>query len=141
MTMPDWLFAKLVKDGTITPGGITRKAKPRRCQCGVLLLAGLDHPTTCARECRVDPVALNPLGEALARVEGRYTVSLNSEGGAWVLNERYDLQIADKPAGTGRREDILRQHRCGTYVPPELAAPSTFPESRSPLPADAPAPF
>lgn len=140
--MANWLLRKLMVDGVIGPGGITRKAKPRRCKCRALILAGLDHPTTCAIERRVDPDPLTPLGEALALVEGRYTISLNHEAGAYVLNQRYALQIQTWPAGTRASEDILRQHRCST--PPivgPLLAPSNFSASRPKTSASSTPPF
>lgn len=140
--MPNWLIAKLMKDGDIGPGGTTRRARPRRCKCRALILTGLDHRTTCALERLVDPDPLTPLGEALALVEGRYTVSLNTEGGSYVLNERYDLQIESWPASTQKDEDILRQHRCNT--PPvmgPLLAHSNFPASRPRQTADSTPPF
>ena len=140
--IPNWLLKKLMIDGVIGPGGITRKAKPRRCKCRAVILTGLDHPTMCALERRVDPDPLTPLGEALALVEGRYTVSLNHEAGAYVLNQRYDLQIQDWPASTRHGEDILRQHRCTT--PPivgPLLADSTFPASKPMTRANSTPPF
>lgn len=139
-----WLLDHLVQSGHVTESGLTRKARVRSCpgRCGQQLLSGLDDPATCALEVRVDPVPLSPLGEALAVVEGRYTVALHREAGRLVLDPRSPYDIAARPAGTGDREDVMRQHRCGDPPPTgALAAPSTHPEAGPQTPVDDEPPF
>jgi hypothetical protein len=74
----------------------------------------------------------------LALLEGRYVRAVHREGGRFVLDRRHPWQIAAKPAGATYREDVMREHRCST--PPigdQLAAPTSFGEAVTPLPAGA----
>ena len=138
--METWLRDHLIRTGHITETGVTRAAKIRGCpmRCGSFVLVGLDDAHQCALEARADPIPVSALGEALALVEGRRTWSLHREAGRWVLDPRDDHHIAGYPAGTRLREDVLREHRCGIGVPTgALAAASTHPDTRPPLPAGA----
>lgn len=139
MSSSTWLRDYLIRAGHMTEKGLTRRAQIRHCaRCGLALLTGLDAEM-CALEAVCDPSPLSPLGEALALVEGRRTWALHSEGGRWVLNPREEDQIIAEPATSRPRQDVLRQHRCGT--PPPLTAPSTFPETKPPTPTGSVPPF
>jgi hypothetical protein len=141
--LSDWLKAHLEKTGVIDSDGIGRRARVRTCRgCSNTVLIGLDGDT-CALVVEADPVPLSPLGEALALIEGRRTVTLSREGGRYVLGIRYDLMIEAHAAGTQLNTDILRSHRCGTDVPTgPLETPSMHPSARAvSLPANSPAPF
>lgn len=113
----------------------------RRTRCHTPVLAGLDADV-CAFDvvCDLDP--LTALGEALSLLERRRTYTLRREGGGWVLDPRDEHAIADAPAGTGRRADVLASHVCGRPLPPGIQASSTFLEVVTPRPpADAAPPF
>ncbi|WP_067428314.1 hypothetical protein [Nocardioides jensenii] len=140
--MPDWLREQLQRQGVLSITGINRRAQARSCTCGAQILAGLDA-TIAALQVFVDPIPLSPLGEAMALLEGRRAVSLNREGGTWVLNDRYDLQIEGWPAGTKRGEDVLREHRCGSSpLTQPLMADSTHHQAHAQhLTPGSPAPF
>lgn len=132
-----WLLGHLVAAGHLTESGLSRRARIRYCEsCKAAVLAGLDDDE-CAIEVAVDPVPLNPLGEALAAVEGRRTYRLRSEGGRYVLDPRTARGITRRPAGSTPRADVLRAHRCGSEVPEELATATAFAEARPALPPNA----
>ena len=135
-TTPTWLRDHLLRTGHIAETGVSRGAKLRRCRrCGVFVLTGLDADM-CALEVQADPTPLSPLGEAFAVVEGRRTFALHRAGGRWEIDWRDAGDIASHPAGSARREDVLRQHRCGDQdQPAALTAASTFPET-APTPSD-----
>lgn len=132
--MDTWLRDHLVRSGHMTEYGVARKARIRRCpNCPHDVLVGLDADT-CALEVHADPHPLSPLGEALALLQNRRTLHLRREGGGWVLDPRTDHDIAARPAGTGKRVDVLGQHHCATGPPPpQLRAPSSFPEAKPPV--------
>lgn len=139
MTAPTWLRDHLIRTGAMTEKGTTRRARYRHCRCGLVILTGLTDPHTCAIEAHVDPHPLNPLGEALALLEGRYTVTARPEAGRFVLDDRDDLTIAARPAGTTLRADVLAEHRCGRPVPKGGRGPSSFHAAHAaPLPTDPP---
>jgi hypothetical protein len=139
---PSWLLNHLITAGHVTETGISRRARIRTCRtCSTHTLVGLDNDR-CAFEATVDPTPLSPLGEALAIVEGRRTLALHHEAGRYVLDPRAADHIADHPAGSRRREDVLREHRCDTAPPVDaLTAPSTFLSAAACLPPGSPAPF
>lgn len=136
------LLDHLIRQGHLTESGLTRRARIRTCDCRQPVLVGLDDDV-CALDAITDPVPLTPLGEALARIEGRWTWSLRRSGHGFVLDRRDPLEILGRPAGTQTRTDVLRQHRCDTR---DLADPETtttsFAEIRAPrLRPGSPAPF
>lgn len=135
-----WLLAHLIATGHLTETGLSRRARIRTCRCHAAVLAGLDAET-CAFEVAADPTPLNPLGEALAIVEGQRTWSLHREGGRWVLDRRDAWHITAHPAGTRPREDVVREHRCTHPVADALAATSCFPETHPKPPANSIPPF
>lgn len=142
MNSSTWLRDHLIRKGVITERGVSRRARPRIClRCGLVALVGLDDER-CALEVHADPVPLSTLGEALALIEGRRTLALHHEAARFVLDVREADHIADRPAGATAREDVLRQHRCGTGPPAgPLAAASSFAETTPPLPPNSPPPF
>lgn len=131
----------LITGNHIGPG-MRRRARMRVCGgCKVLILGGYDD-VVCAFPRRADPWPLNATGEAAALLEGRWTVSLLREGSGFVLDPRWPQHIEAKPAGATRRQDVLREHRCGSPPPSEaLLAPSTFALIAHHLPPGSPAPF
>lgn len=113
MNTRTWLRDHLIAGGHLTETGLTRRARIRVCACSARVLVGLDDDV-CALESAVDPEPLNQLGEALALLEGRYTLSLRRDGRGFVLDRRHRFEIAAKPAGTQPRTDVVREHRCGS---------------------------
>lgn len=141
--MDRWLRTHLIDSGVMTETGATRKARPRRCRrCNDVVVIGLDA-TQCAIEVHVDPQPLNSLGELLALAEGRRTLSLVATAGGRVLEPRRPEDIRRLPPATpGIREDVLREHRCGTGPPPPPAiCSSAFVASLTALPPNSPPPF
>lgn len=138
----NWLTDHLIRTGHLTETGLSRRARIRICPtCHQPTLAALDDDT-CAFETHCDPHPLNPLGEALALVEGRRTLALHRTAGHWELDRRDHRHITDDPASHRHREDVLRQHRCHTPpIPNDHTAPSRFPETNPPLPPGAAPPF
>lgn len=137
-----WLTLHLIRAGHLTEHGISRRARISTCpRCKQHTLRGLDGDT-CAFDVTTDPHPLNPLGEALAHIEGRRTYALHHEARGYVLDPRDAAHIQHAPAGTRPREDILRDHKCATGPPPPaLIAPTTFTEAHPPLPPGSPPPF
>lgn len=139
--METWLRDHLIASGHMTETGATRQARIRTCTCRHQVLVGLDSDVA-ALEATCDPYPLSPLGEALALLEGRRTLTLRREGRGWVLDWRDAHEITSAPAASQARRDVVRQHRCRTTSPAaELLAPSTFPETKPPAPANARPPF
>lgn len=137
-----WLIETLTMRGQLTETGLGRRAQVRRClRCKASILTGLDDDR-CALEAAVDPTPINSLGEVAVLMSGRMTWALHRQQGRWALDRREADQITTAPAGTGKREDVLPEHRCGSPALPEpLAAESTFPSATSYLPPNSPCPF
>lgn len=138
----NWLLEHLVATGHLTESGLGRRARIRACRCGQLILAGLDDDV-CALEAYADPEPLTPLGEMLARIEGRCTWTVRHQLGGWILDIRSHLEIAAKPAGSQPRADVVREHQCRSrpLAEPETTATS-FAEARPvTYPPGSPAPF
>lgn len=146
-----WLLDHLIASGHVTETGLTRRAKIRTCgqirrdagvrrKCLDRVLVGLDSDV-CAFEVACDPQPLSRLGEALALVDGRRTLTLRREGGGWVLDGRDAHQISWAPAGERPRQDVVAIHRCGSPIPAAWSTTTTFPEATPSLPANATPPF
>lgn len=138
-----WLRNKLLHDGILDPRGVGRPIQIRTCpDCRASIIRGLDDDR-CALLATVDPQPLSPLGEALALIEGRYTVTLRHDRGRLVLDTRDSFHIKGSPAGTRHGEDVLRMHRCGSPpLEPPLTTDSRHPAAHSQeLPPNAPAPY
>lgn len=141
--MDPWLRRHLANTGVMTEEGITRKARPRRCRrCNAVIIVGLDADQ-CAVQVHADPTPLNAAGELLALAEGRRTLSLLVTGGGRVLEPRRPEDIRRlPPQAPGVREDVLREHRCGTPPPPEpTTCTSVFTHAAASLPPNSPPPF
>lgn len=167
--MDTWLRDHLIASGHLTETGVTRRARLRRCgqwhlmstadpspveafamratkrdrvrrRCQQLVLIGLDSDA-CALEVTCDPTPLSPLGEAMALLEHRRTLTLRKAGAGWVLDWRDAHEITGSPAHTEPRRDVVATHVCGHPIPPGWAAPSTFPEVTPPPPSTARPPF
>lgn len=126
--MSNWDRVKsyLVAQGHMTADGVTRRVTARTCRtCHAPILAGLTG-LRCARDARVDPDPLSPLGEALAVLGGRATFALwRAAAGRYELENRDQFSIAGTPAGTSTRYDVLAEHVCNAAPLP--AAESVFP--------------
>lgn len=107
----DHLAQLLVDRGAITEGGISRRARLRRCPCGLPVLAGLDDDIA-ALEAACDPARVSRHGEALALLDARRTYELRADG---KLRARDRHAIARRPAGPERT--VLAAHRCPTGIP------------------------
>lgn len=142
MSNPTWLRDHLIRTGAMTEKGVTRAVRSRHCRCALVILTGLTDDRACALEAIVDPRPLTALGEALALLEGRYTVTLRNQAGRFVLDDRNSFAIAGAPAGSRMRQDVHAEHRCGRPLPPTAFGPSTFPTATAPsLPPNSPCPF
>lgn len=113
-TLPAWL-EQLLTDGTgITPG--VRNAKPSRCpKCKAHTLSGLSADW-CAFTAHANPTPLNPVGEALAHLNGAPTYALHREGRTYQLHQRDHWQIKGTPAGDQAAHltyDVIAEHQCG----------------------------
>lgn len=136
-----WLLGHLQRAGHVTETGASRRAKVKKCRCGQAIIVGLSDEV-CAWEARVDGVPLSPLGEALARVEGRWTYQLTKGGDRFVLDWRDASKIVFWPAGTKDRCDVLREHRChSSLLAVELTRPTSFSEAAPSLPSGSQPPF
>lgn len=120
------VHAWLVKTGRVGPDGLTRKARPRRCdRCKAPTLAGLDdEPLGIPRHC--DPVLVTARGEAVGLLLGRYSARLHRAGDALVLDYRDAAKITGDSAD---HADVVLEHKCNS--PPILtelrkAEPSDF---------------
>lgn len=121
--------------------GSRRRAVLGLCGCKALVVKGLDD-VTCAFERKCDPDPVNALGEVVALAEGRRTVALVREGSGFVVDRRGSDHIEYRPAGTTKRQDVLRDHRCGSPPPPPAQlTPSTFAQIAIHLPPGATPPF
>lgn len=144
MTRPQpWLTQHLIRAGHITETGISRHARIRTCaRCHTPALVGLDDDI-CATEAATDPTPLNPLGEALALIDGRRTWNLTTTRNGYQLERRDNTHITTNPAGTHPRQDTLAEHRCHhPPPPPTLTTPSHITTTHTQRPnATTPAPF
>lgn len=134
------LLAHLIRAGYLTESGLSRRARLRYCQCGLIVMAGLDGEV-CAFEAECDPRPLTALGEAAAYLAGLRTWSLRNGRGRFELYPRNAAEITRHPAGTRARCDVLAEHRCGVRLPVSSFGRSSFPETAPPLPPGSPAPF
>ena len=105
MAIPKWLRSRL---GTPARGRGCRAVKCLVCRSDVV--AGPDEDRM-AMPAICDPVALSPLGEALALLEDRrsYRLERYKDGSALTLRTHWD--IAGHPAG--EETIVVCDHRCG----------------------------
>ncbi|HLL68838.1 MAG TPA: hypothetical protein VK453_24460 [Micromonosporaceae bacterium] len=96
----------------------------RRCQAPILVGLAEGLP------CRVDPVAVNQLGELIAILGILATFTLTKSG----LVQR----DASRVRGTFLRGPVLVQHQCGRHIPADHratpAAPALVPAHSGPFP-------
>jgi hypothetical protein len=125
--MPAWLKRSLIAKGTLTPEGLTRRAKVMRCRtCRTPVLAGFDSAVA-ALDAWCDLTDLSPLGEAMALVDRRWTYTLREAGGRMELDRRDQWAIVGSPAGSGRARTVLATHRCAEPVPAFWGLPGAAP--------------
>lgn len=130
--------------GWLKPVG-GRTARPDRCRhCKAPILRGLDE-NLCAFQIAVDPAPLAAIGEVLALLDGRSTVTAHRDRSNIILTRRNQWAISRHPAGQPDRVqpyDVLAEHHCGS---PPLPAIDSALTGRIPLPyddsPDAPPPF
>lgn len=95
--------------------GATRKAKAARCgKCNRVIMRGLDSDFG-SRLVEADPEPLTALGETLALLSGRGTVSLRWLGDRYEMHRRDHFHIRGSPAGTNGI-DVLVIHDCALAV-------------------------
>ena len=127
-TMPPWLEAKLIRDGTMTADHVTVHAKPRRCHdCGLFILVGLDDLRW---RVEVDIRPTTSAGECFALLTGRASYALDGDE----LYERTASRL------TYRRADdhpVYVSHECNS--PPIPANEKFLPKEDQPT--DGPPPF
>ena len=123
---PPRIVERLIHTGAITEAGLSRRARPRPCpRCGAWTIAGVDADIL-ALEAHCDPTPLTPLGEALALATGRRTVELIHTRGRYELEQRWADHIAGRPAGAGRRYDVLAEHRHHDPIPTAWSTDTAF---------------
>ncbi len=104
MELPDWLQQRLGKPSR------RRGAKGTKCiKCFQSILVGMSEDVA-AFMALVDPVALAPLGEMLALIDGRKTYQLGKYDEGLALWQRDRWQIAGHPASPDWI--ILTDHKC-----------------------------
>lgn len=119
--LPFWLARHLEHTGAITPDGVSRAARPRRCpRCGTMTLRGLDEDR-CAFDISVDIDPTTQIGEVIALSQGQQTYYLlreaNSRGRRiWTINRRELHHLA-----ANNEAVIMVGHRCGTKLPKDLS--------------------
>lgn len=119
-----------------TSGRNARKAQCPRCLAWCL--RGLDDDRI-AEDVFVDPVALSPLGEALAVHLGLGTYRLGRRCESRVALERRDCFRRLDEAGSLPRADVVPQHRCGrTWRRAVLLAASRLPRPPPPYTSNEP---
>ena len=108
MTLPTWVTHE-TRGKPVT--GNSRTARVSTCTpCQAPTIVGLDvdhggFATTC------DPTPLTQLGEVLAILAGRRTLTLRRRAGRLELDRRDDLRISWEPAEAGPW-DVLAVHTC-----------------------------
>ena len=101
----------------------TRHLRATRCrQCRAPVLTGLND-VVCAFMVAIDPAPISAIGEVLATLAGRQTMTLDLSTGLH-LTRRGGHQITARPAGT-RGIDVYVEHLCGAAPLPSL--PTAFP--------------
>jgi hypothetical protein len=116
--------ASLVARGIWDENGVSRKARARFCRrCRSPVIAGYDHDR-CAFAAYVDPMPLNPLGEAMALMADRPTYSLRWVGGHYELDYRSSESIAAHPAGTQPHIEVVAAHVCDAEMASHYRGPS-----------------
>lgn len=130
-SLPAWLDQH-VRTITGRPAG-SRWARLSRCHhCRAQILTGLDNDIA-AFDARADPTPTNEIGEALARLDGRYTYSLTRTKDRYKLIRRDRWQIL----GDSTHVDILAEHKCHAPLLPGVL--SVFqPVQERPIDDDAP---
>lgn len=125
-----WLIEQLIRSGTLTETGLSRRARPRPCaRCHTWTVCGLDADTL-ALEAHCDPQPLTPLGEVIALATGRRTLELVRTRGRLELEQRWADHIESRLAGNTPGADVLATHRCGqpiaaSYSTTSVHAPPT----------------
>lgn len=133
--IPTWLADHLATTLGVDPRGVGRRARTATCPtCQRPVLRGLDHDRT-AGVATVDPSPLNPLGEALALLDGRSTYDLAWRG-RYELDHRNQWVVAKHPPSSSRC--VVTEHRCHVAPLPTLDVPDPRP-ANAPRSADAPA--
>ena len=124
MSLPKWLQQRL---GTPTRGRGVRHVK---CAFGCRrdVLAGFDEDVA-ASLAIVDPVPLSPLGEALARIEGRVTYRLGRHNDGSALWQRTALNITSAPASA--EAIVFADHKCG-HAPLPSVEVKAAPDAKGP---------
>lgn len=88
-------------------------------RCGAVVIVG-DDDDRMAATARVDPIALTPLGEALALVAGRGTYELRRRASIPELDRRDMWTIPARSAGI---HTVLADHVCGGAPLPSRGDP------------------
>lgn len=104
MELPTWLQQRLGEPSK------RRGAKAAKCiKCFKPILVGMSEDVM-AHVALVDPIALSPLGEALALIDGRNTYQLGKYDRGLALWQRDHWRIAGRAAGPDWI--ILTDHKC-----------------------------
>jgi hypothetical protein len=120
--IPQPVLDALIAAGTLGRDGIGRSAQLRTCpHCRQWTIVGDDH-FRCALRVTCDPIALDPIGEALALLAGRHTYDVWGRE----LNRRTALHIKG-----GQSQTVIADHDCGNAATPSpdvlaLFLPSTL---------------
>lgn len=131
--------AHYVAVGAMTGGGLSRRAKVRKCaKCRAWTFQGLESDW-CAWGAITDLRPLDAMGELVALLGGLRTYSLIYAGGHYEINSRGELAIAARPPGSRVNEDIVAAHKCGVDIAGTIA--SNLPRARLAKPQPKNPPF
>ncbi len=133
MALPAWLRQRL---GKPTRGRGAVAAKCIVCKASILI--GMSEDAAAFRAL-VDPVALSPLGEALARIDGRKTYVLGKYDEGLALWERTHWQIESQKASP--EVWVLADHKCGGLKFPAVEIPALSAPMKQPVSDDNEPPF
>jgi hypothetical protein len=122
MNLPTHVLDHLAATTGVDYRAASRKARRSPCRgCSAWTLRGLDDDLL-AEDVRVDVIPLTLLGEAVARRQGFGSWQLSASENGLQLNRRDRYSIAEKPAGTLPRADVVPGHSCGRrWLPPCIA--------------------
>lgn len=97
-----------------------RGVRAKWCQCGQPVIRGLNDDDA-AWVVTCDPGPLTPLGEAIARIQGRGTFELRRVNGTYQLLRRDRLTIRSRPPGERiwcGNIDVIAEHACYSFPLP-----------------------
>lgn len=118
--MKAWLLRRLIEEGKISPDGISRTLRRRKCtKCGMPVMVGLDDDVA-AMTVYLDPWPLSEMGEEVILITSEMTYTVI---GGTVKPEaipRDSFMRRRRPASEGHV--VLAAHKCGRELPEKCYA-------------------